>query len=344
MRRFVLNMTDERTRWAITSTALAQLNAALPRDWELVNVTAPTSSVGDGRGTSEEALTAVRSAEVYAGFGFPRELLLAAAEGGKLRWVHTGAAGVASLLYPELMASEVVLTNSAGIHAHPMAETVIAMALYFVRGLDFAVRSQAEGVWDQSAFATTSSPVTELQDLTMGILGYGGVGREVARRARALGMRVLATRRTAGTKDAHAEVIVGDRVGVQRVLREADIVVIAVPSTAETRGLIGANELARMKRSAVLINVARGNIVVERDLVDALQRGSIRGAGLDVFEHEPLSPDSPLWRLPNVLVLPHISATTTRFWEREAELIVDNFGRYLRGLPLRNRVDKTRGY
>jgi phosphoglycerate dehydrogenase-like enzyme len=344
MRQFVINLSDERTRWAITPPALAQLKDVLPPDWKLVNVTAPTSSIGDGRGVSDEALRAVQNAEVYAGFGFPRELLIAAARGGRLRWVHTGAAGVASLLYPEMIASDVVLTNSAGIHAHPMAETVIGMALHFVRGLDFAVRSQADGVWDQAAFASTGSPVTELQDLTIGVLGYGGVGREVARRALALGMRVLATRRTAVTSGAHAEVMVGDRAGLQRVLGEADIVVITLPSTAETRGLIGASELALMKRSAVLINVARGNIVVERDLIDALQRGALRGAGLDVFEHEPLSPDSPLWRLPNVLVLPHISGTTNRFWEREAELIVDNFNRYLRGLPLRNTVDKTRGY
>lgn len=344
MRQFVLNMADERTRWAITPAAVAQLKAAFPHDWELVHVTAPTSSIGDGRGTSEEALRAVENAEVYAGFGFPRDLWHAAAKGGQLRWVHTGAAGVASLLYPEMLASDVVLTNSAGIHAHPMAETVIALALHFARGLDFGVRSQAQGAWDQSAFESTSSPIIELQDLTMGILGYGGVGREVARLARALGMRVLATRRTATLNDANAEVIVGDAAGVQRIMREADIVVIAVPSTAETRGLIGARELALMKRSAVLINVARGNIVVERDLVAALEHGALRGAGLDVFEHEPLPAESPLWRLPNVLVLPHISGTTTRFWEREAELIIDNLGRYLRGLPLRNTVDKARGY
>ena len=345
LRRFVINMADERTRWTITPTAVAQLRAALPpRDWELVQLTAPTSSIGDGRGASEEALSAVASAEVYAGFGFPRELLLAAAKGGKLRWVHTGSAGVRSLLYPEMLASDVVLTNSAGIHAHPMAETVIALALHFARGLDFAVQSQAQGVWDQSAFESTNSPIAELQDLTLGILGYGGVGREVGRLAHVLGMRVLATRRTAMTNDPHAEVIVGDAPGLQRVMREPDIVVIAMPSTAETRGMIGARELALMKPGAVLINVARGNIVVERDLIAVLERGAIRGAGLDVFEHEPLPAASPLWRLPNVLVLPHISGTTTRFWEREAELIVDNIGRYLQGLPLRNMVDKVRGY
>jgi phosphoglycerate dehydrogenase-like enzyme len=344
MKRFVLNLADERTRWTITPTALAQLKAALPRNWELVNLSAPTSSVGDGRGVSEEALNAVETAEVYVGFGFPRELLLAAGKGGRLRWVHTGSAGVGSLLYPEMLTSDVVLTNSAGIHAHPMAETVIALALHFARGLDFAVRSQAQGVWDQSAFESTSSPITELQDLTMGILGYGGVGREVARRASALGMRVLATRRTAATSDAHAEILVSDPAGVQRVLREADVVVIAMPATGETRGLIGARELALMKPGAVLINVARGDIVVERDLIAVLERGAIRGAGLDVFEHEPLPAESPLWQLPNVLVLPHVSGTTARFWEREAELIVDNIGRYLAGLPLRNTVDKARGY
>ncbi|MGQ0813039.1 MAG: D-2-hydroxyacid dehydrogenase [Gemmatimonadota bacterium] len=325
-RRFVLNFNDERSRWAVTDAAADRIAAALPSDWELVRLDAPVSSRGDG-GTmiSDDALEAVADAEIYVSTGFPPPLLRAAK---KLKWVHTGAAGVRSLLYPEMVAADVMLTNSAGIHAEPMAETVLAMALFFSRGLDFAVRSQTRGEWDQSAFETVASPVIELGGQTIGMLGFGGIGRAVARRAEALGMRVLATR----------------AVEVERILRESDVVVVALPATPHTRGMIGARELALMKARAVLINVARGEIVDESALIDALTRGAIRGAGLDVFEHEPLAADSPLWRLPNALLLPHVSAITPRYWERQADLIVDNLGRYLRGEPLRNVVDKQRGY
>ena len=345
MRTFVVNMADERTRWAITADALAQLQSMLPEDWRLLNINAPVSSVGDGSGSSEEALAAVADAEVYAGFGFPRALYRAAtANGAKLRWIHTGAAGVGALLYPELVSADVVITNSAGIHARPMAETVIAMALHFARGFDFAVRSQTLAKWDQSAFESVRSRVVELDGLTMGILGFGGVGREVARRARALGMRVIAARRNADRTSPDAEIVAGNAPGIERVLRVADVVVIAMPSTSETRGLIGARELGLLKPNAVLINVARGNIIDEAALIDVLKAGAIRGAALDVFAHEPLAENSPLWALPNTLILPHISATTPRYWEREAALITENFGRYLRHEPLLNTVDKTAGY
>ena len=345
MRKIVVNLADKRSRWAITDDAIQRIRAALPAEWQMTQVATLTSSVGDGSGFSDEAAHAIADAEIYVGFGFPRELFLAAtANGSKLRWVHSGAAGVGASLYPEMIGSDIILTNSAGIHAPPMADTVLAMIFHFARGIDFAVRNQARSAWDQSAFDHVESPVVELRDLAVGILGFGGIGREVARRTKSLGMRVLATRRRPHESTEDAEVIAGDAAGVERVLRESDVVVIALPSTAETRGLIGARELAFMKPSAVIINVARGNIIDENALIDALQRGRIRGAGLDVFEREPLVSDSPLWLLPNTLILPHVSATTTHFWEREAELIVDNFERYLAGRPLRNVVDKTAGY
>lgn len=322
----VINFNDERPIWSITNEAVERIRAALNPDWHLLRLNEPVSSKGDGNTiVSQEALAAVRDAEIYISSGFPRELLAAARH---LRWVHTGAAGVRSLLYPEMLASDVVLTNSAGIHAQPMAETVLAMMLYFARGLDFAVKSQARGDWNQGPFEHADSPVREIAGQTLGIVGYGGIGQETARRAAALGMKVLRTRRDS----------------VESILRNSDFVLVSVPATTETRGMIGARELALMRPGAVLINVARGEVVVEAALVEVLERQSLRGAALDVFEKEPLSEDSPLWRLSNVLVLPHVSATTARFWERQAELIVDNIGRYQRGEPLRNVVDKKRGY
>lgn len=337
MRKAILNFTDERSRWAITPAALQKVRAALPSDWELVVIESPVSSRGDGSGVSAELLGAAPGCEVYFGSGVPRDFFLKALP--TLRWVHTGSAGVGAALFRELVESDVVLTNSAGIHAPPMAETVLGIMLYFGRGLDFAVRDQLAGRWDQTAFGTVQSPVMELDGATLGIIGYGGVGRAIAARARAFGMRVLATRRTTQPSDDGQSFV-----GLEWLLRESDVVVITVPATSATHRLIGRAELALLKPSAVLINVARGTVIDEAALIEVLREKKIRGAGLDVFEQEPLPESSELWQLPNVLILPHVSATTPRFWERQSDLIIDNFQRYRAGRPLRNVVDKQHGY
>ena len=341
MKQLVVNFTDERSRWAITPQAREQIRTALPDDWRMVVIEAPVSSRGDGSGVSEELLRSAPGTEIYLGSGVPREFFLAAQPA--LRWIHTGSAGVGAALFPELVESDVILTNSAGIHAPPMAETVLGMMLHFARGLDFAMRAQVARRWDQDAFSTTSSPVMEMDGATLGIIGYGGIGRAVAARARAFGMRVLATRRTSRPSEDGTEIVSG-REGLEHLLRTSDFVVITVPATAATQRMIGAAELALLKPTAVLINVARGSVVDEAALIAVLSEGRIRGAGLDVFEQEPLPETSALWQLPNVLLLPHVSATTPRFWERQAALIVDNLKRYLHGQPLRNVVDKRQGY
>ena len=337
MPRIVLNFTDERSRWAITPEATRKIKAALPPDWELQVIAAPVSSVGDGGGVSAELMMAAPGCSVYLGSGVPRDFFLKALP--TLKWVHTGSAGVGAALFKEMVESDVVLTNSAGIHAPPMAETVLGIMLYFARGLDFAVRDQLAGRWDQTAFGTVQSPVMELDGATLGIIGYGGVGRAIARKARAFGMRVLATRRTARSSDDGTVIV-----ELKQLLRDSDVVVITVPATSATRRLVGRDELALLKPNAVLINVARATIVDEAALVEVLRAKKIRGAGLDVFEREPLPEDSELWRLPNVLILPHVSATTPRFWDRQSDLIIENFQRFLKGEPLRNVVDKAQGY
>lgn len=356
-------MQDERPAWAPPRWLGERLRAALPDGWELVEVRAPVSGRGDGGGVSPEAVHAIRGAEVFFGMGLPRELLLSALETpGSLRWVHTGAAGVASLLHPELRSHAIVLTNSAGIHGAPMAETALAMILHFARGLDYAAAAAHRAEWHTAPFERTDSGIGEIAGATAGIVGYGGIGREIAWRAAALGMTVIATRRTAGPvpgSRAHspsgpeAGDGSGSRGGVavlrgegalQALLRRSDFVILTVPATRETRGLIGAGELALMKPGAVLVNLARGSIVDEAALVEALRARKIRGAGLDVFAKEPLPPESPLWQMDNVLVTPHVSATTPRYWDRQAELMLDNLGRYFRGEPLRNQVDPDAGY
>jgi phosphoglycerate dehydrogenase-like enzyme len=343
VRRAVFNMRDERPAWSPPPVIVERLRDALSADWELIDVQAPVTGRGDGGGLSEEAIRAIRGAEIYFGLGLPHAVLLAALEGdSRLRWIHSGAAGVASLLHPELVESDIVLTNSAGVHAQPIAETVIGMMLYFARGFDHALRAQTRAVWDPEPFERTDSGVRELSGATLGIVGYGGIGRAVAERARALGMRVIAAKRRPAA-DYAVEILSGDG-ALERLLEQSDIVVLSLPSTPMTRGMIGARELAGMKPGAVLINVARGDIVDEAALLDSLTSGLLRGAGLDVFTREPLPADSPLWRMPNVLITPHVSATSPNFWERESELILDNLERYLAGRDLRNVVDTAAGY
>jgi phosphoglycerate dehydrogenase-like enzyme len=343
MRRAVFNMRDERPVWAPPALFAAELRAALGNGWQLDVVDDTVSGRGDGTGVSQAGIDAIHGAEIYFGTGLPREILLAGlALPGTLRWIHSGAAGVRSLLHDELLQSDIILTNSAGIHAEPMAETVIAMMLHFARGLDYAVRAQLQQSWNADIYERADSGVVEINGATVGIVGYGGIGRAVARRARALGMDVLAVRRHAGTDDV-ARILSGDA-ALRTLLEDSDFVVLSVPSTALTRGLIGAEQLGWMKKSAVIINVARGEVLDENALHDALSAHQLRGAGLDVFSTEPLPADSPLWSLPNVLITPHVSATTTRYWEREGELILDNVKRYLAGDRLRNVVDVREGY
>ncbi len=341
MPKLVIDMASAPPMWAMPPWAELEIRRALPADWEVAVVPAPPDTP-DGR-PSAAALEAVRGAEILLGMGVPRELFLAATtEPNRLRWVHTGAAGVGSALFPEMLATPVVLTNSAGVMGHPMAETIIAMVLYFARGLDRAVASMRTRTWTKDAIYEPAAGVREVSDATIGVIGLGGIGRQVAARAQALGMRVLATRRSPGAVDG-IEVLHG-RAGLLTLLAESDYVVLTLPATPASRGLIGPAELAGMKPNAVLINVARGSILDEDALVEALRAGRLRGAGLDVFAQEPLPPESPLWDLPNVLILPHVSAVTPRYWRREADLILDNLRRYLAGEPLRNVVDKAQGY
>lgn len=343
-RKAVVNLRDRRPIWQIPEWAEAAVAASFPASWQVVFIGELADGRGDGRGVSAETLAAAPGAEIFIGFGAPRALLEAAnSSGNTLRWIHTGTAGVASLLYPELVESDVLLTNSAGVHAPAMAETVLAMMLHFARGLDFAVRAQAAARWDSQPFEERIGAITELDGATLGIIGLGGIGIEVARRARALGMNVIAARRSNLPGPTGVEVITGPG-SLGRLLARADYLLIAVPDTPRTRGLVGKAEIAGLKPGAVLINVARGEILDERALLEALEGGRLRGAALDVFRNEPLPADSPFWHLPNVLITPHVSATTTRFWEREVELIRDNVARYLAARALRNVVDKRLGY
>ena len=341
MATLVIDLMDRRPIWALPDRSRAAILSAVPASWSVRFMETPADGSGDGvQRAPPELLEAVADARVYMGYGIPPEVLTSAPG---LEWVHSGAAGVGSSLGPEMLARDVLFTNSAGIHAAPISETALAMMLYFARGLDVAVRAQREGRWGAPQYWAADAPVTELGGATVGVVGYGGIGREVAHKAAALGSRVVAVRRGGGVGGDGGEVVAGTA-GLDRVIAQADYLVLAVPETPLTHGMMTRQRLFAMKPGSVLINVARGRLVDEAALLDALDSGPLRGAGLDVFHREPLPPGHPFYAHPKVLMTPHVSATTRRFWERETDLIADNIGRFVRGEPLRNLVDKAAGY
>lgn len=328
--------------WDMPPEAHEAVRDALGPAWEYRALEEEGYFAGDGaRRVPEPLLEEIRDAEVYCGFGIPREAFRAA---DRLRWVHSGAAGVSGSLYPELRQSEVALTNSAGLHAEPLGEHVLALMLHFGRGLDVASAARRDQRWAHQELAGRDSPVRELSGRTVGVVGYGGIGSAVGRRAAAIGMRVVASRRSPASEPPGEVERMLPPDDLDQLLEAADYVVLAVPETPATDGLIGLRELSRMGQDSVLINVSRGTVIDEQALVEALRGGRIRGAGLDVFEREPLPPDHPLWSMDRVLITPHTGAVSPRFWSRETELIVENVRRYEADRPLLNVVDKSRGY
>jgi len=340
-RRLVVDLQSPRAAWRVPPQSVTTIRDALGPGWEVVNVAAPAASDGDGGSGSEESVRAARGAEIYLGFGVPRGVLDAGR--GTLRWVHSGTAGVGSSL-AHLRGTGVVLTNSAGIHAEPMADWVLSAITYFARGLDYQLAAQRRAHWAKAEFADLAVPLMELRDVRVGLLGLGGIGRAVAARCAALGMRVAAVRRRPELGGAPGVAWIGGLADLPRLATESDCLVVAAPETGATAGAVTRAVFERLPAGAVVVNVSRGGLVDEDALLDLLQRGRLRGVALDVFRAEPLPPGHPFWTHPRVLVSPHVSAVTTRFWERETGLILDNVRRYLAGEQLRNVVDLEAGY
>jgi phosphoglycerate dehydrogenase-like enzyme len=281
-------------------------------------------------------LSALRDVEVIVCGTLTPEALAAAP---RLRWVSFWASGLDQKVTPELRARDVVITNAAGIHGPNIAEHVLMYMLIFTRRFPVYDAAQRAHRWVHN-----EEPTEELTGQTLGIVGLGAVGHALAVRARPFGMRIVATKRD---PDANISNVVDALYGpaeLPRLLSEADHVAITVPYTRETHHLLDAAMLARMKPGAYLYNTARGTVVEEPALIEGLRSGRIRGAGLDVFEREPLAPDSPLWDMPNVLVTPHVAGFTPYYFTRAAALFADNLERYLSGRPLVNVYDATRGY
>jgi D-2-hydroxyacid dehydrogenase (NADP+) len=261
----------------------------------------------------------------------------------KLQWIHSTAAGVAQLMYPELRDSGILVTNPRGVFSVPMAEHTMGLLLALARNFPDSVRQQDRSHWSQQELWDKPQHLTELNGQILLIVGYGSIGRELARHAKAFDMRVWGITRSGEGDPAHAERIVAAS-RLDEVLPEADYVVVAAPETPETQRLMGAAQIARMKRGARLLNVARGSLLDEAALVQALESGALGGAALDVTETEPLPPESPLWKAPNLLITPHTSAVSDRLWSRETSLLMDLLERWFDGREMFNRVDFSRGY
>ncbi len=274
----------------------------------------------------------------------------------RLRWVQLNSAGVNHVLKHPLFATDIVFTTNSGLHAINIGEYVLASILAWTRKLPELFDLQRKGEWPSDRW-TRYAP-SELRGATIGIVGYGSIGREVGRLAKAFGMRVLALKRSVELAEEHGAYRVngvGDPQGALpdalysphqlcEMLAQCDYVVLAVPLTRETRSMIGEAELRAMKPRAFLVNIARGQVCDESALIRALQSGWIAGAGLDVFTQEPLPKNSPLWTMPNVILTPHLSGFSPNYEQRAVDIFCENLSRYIAGQPLLNVVDKSTGY
>ncbi len=258
----------------------------------------------------------------------------------KLKWIHSLAAGVDKLLFPELIESPVVITNARGVFKRSLAEFAITGMLYFYKHVRRLVDSQRAHRWDDFM-------VEWLRGKTMGVVGYGEIGRECAMLAKALGVQIYATRRNPA---ASAGDPIVDRMfpttEFKTMLKEVDVLLAAAPLTPETRHMIGGPEFRAMKPSAIIINVGRGPVIDEAALIEALREKRVAAAALDVFEHEPLPEDHPFWDMENVLISPHCTDRThdPDWLDLSTQCFVANFQRYVTGQPLLNIVDKRAGY
>ena len=326
--RILVAIYSEFQSWCIPEAQLEALRRMFP---EHVFVRADSD---------EEALDAIKDADVAFSSRITRDHFAAAT---RLRWVHSPAAGVGSMLFPEMVTSDVVMTNSRGNSSTTIAEHAIAMTLVLLRDLPLAWRRQAEKVWAQNEFDAGAS-IRTLRGARMLIIGLGSIGRETARLAAAFGARVVGIRRRAGRRRPPGVDEVHSPAQLVDQLPLADIIIVCAPQTAETVHLIGERELAVVKDDAVLVNVSRGKLIDEAALVRLLATGRLRGAALDVFEHEPLDAGSPLWTRPDVIITPHVSGFHANYWPEAVRLFADNLQRFAAGHPLTNLVDKGAGY
>tara|TARA_Y100001968_G_scaffold332174_1_gene389381 strand:+ start:8340 stop:9320 length:981 start_codon:yes stop_codon:yes gene_type:complete len=260
----------------------------------------------------------------------------------RLKWIHFGSAGIEGSLFPAILKSKTIITNSSGIHADSVSEFVIASMLYFAKQFKDCNTFYQNKEWNQWDIA---KKMQNLKGKTIGIIGYGSIGKAIGKKAKVFGMRVIGTRRL--QKKIENKKTIDYLIPISEIdflLKESDYVIVSCPLTPLTQGLIGKNELGKMKKTSYLINIARGSIINENVLIEKLNKKHIAGAALDVFESEPLSNKSQLFKLDNVLLSPHISGNFPNYNKMVMELFCDNFNRFNNGKTLKNRVCKKRLY
>jgi len=288
--------------------------------------------------TPAEAAALARDADAALGWCTPEVI----AAGTHLRWIQSYAAGVERCVaIPELRSRDILLTNMQRVAGPVMAEHVIAMTMAFARGLDFYIPERLAGRWTEEPPAPTR--LLTIEGKTMLVIGLGGIGTEVAKRAHALGMKVTAVR-ASGREGPDYVSYVGLPDELLKLAGVADFIVNTAPLTSATTGLFDAKFFAACKPGAYFFNVGRGKSVVQPDLVAALRSGRIAGAGLDVTEPEPLPPDDPLWQMRNVILTPHVSATSDLGNAMRFAIVKENLRRYVAGEKMLSVVDVSKGY
>ncbi len=292
-------------------------------------------AAGDGTivvPNEDDLVAEMADAEVFIGYHSP-EIFSSAP---KLKWIQTTAAGLDMMLTPDVIECGLIVTNASGLHAAPVVETAWALTLAVARYLKTFQRQQNEHDWTQFI-------PHDLDGRTVGIVGLGGIGRRYARIAAAFGMRVIAVDRHSPPKPDEVESLHGLH-RLNDLVAEADVLLVSCPATAETQGLIGAEQISLLKSTAILVNIARGGIVDEPALIECLTEGRIAGAGLDVTAVEPLPKNDPLWDTPRLVITPHIAGWSGDRSRRLVEFFCENLRRYRSGEPLKNLVDQSRGY
>jgi D-3-phosphoglycerate dehydrogenase len=304
------------------------------RHYEQFVATAPNAEIIDAG--QDRIAEEMLSADIFLGHAKVLVPWDEVVQRGRLKWIQSSAAGLDHCLVPQVIASSILVTSASGLFADQVAEQTLALLLGLLRGLPTFFRAQQKREFIRR-------PTRDLHGATVGIIGFGGNGRRIAETLAPFRCRILATDVFPREQPAHVEGIWSAE-RLDELLALSDVVILCVPLNATTQGMIGAAQLAAMRRGSILINVARGQVVDERALVAALGSGHIWGAGVDVTEVEPLPIDSPLWDSPNVIITPHVGAQSARRADDTTDLLCENLRRYLGGEPLLNLVDKRLGF
>jgi phosphoglycerate dehydrogenase-like enzyme len=328
--------------------------ALQPAHRAAISAAVPGAEIVDRQCRTPEEISALvaEGCDVLLSFRMPNDVTERARG---LKWIQLLSAGADHALAGPLKSSTIPITTASGIHATPIAEYTMASMLSYAHRIHLAIRAQMRREWTRSG--RFMAGVDEIRGLTLGIIGYGSIGRETARLGQAFGMKVLALKRNPAerTDSGWCPAGLGDPAGTiparffgpeqrEEILRESDYISVTLPLTEHTRKFIGARELRAMKPGAYIVNIGRGEVIDEHAMAEALKAGKLGGAGLDVFEHEPLEASSPLWELENVILTPHISGANRGYMDKACELFVENLKRFASNHPLLNVVDPQLGY